>query len=418
MEASSHAPPVTFGQVLRQKQFLALWLAQLVSSFGDWLALLAVFSRVTFRWHGTPQEIAGIFLAFAAPFALFGPLAGVFVDRLDLKRTLVASDLVRALLACALVLAGETWQMYALLFALSAVSTLFLPAQGAMIPLLVRQEELLVANAVNAQTVHLTKIVGPAVAGLLVAAAGESACFLLDGLSFAASAALLARLRASRPPLRGSSGVGAVLHDLRDGLRFVFGHAALRFVLAASAAAIFAVGMFDALVAVYVRDVLGSDAQVFGGLVSAIGAGTIVGAGLIGKYGQARSRVGMVTLGILGLGLGVAALALASRPAGALAASLWLGASVSAVFIPGQTLAQEETPRELLGRVNSTSIALVTVAQLVGVALAGRIAEATGIRTLYYGVAGLLVLTGLVGFAGGRGLHVPGRPARPAPGAP
>lgn len=410
MEATGDAGPVTFARVLRNRQFLALWLAQLVSSFGDWLALLAVFSLVTFRWQATPHEIAGIFLAFASPFAFFGPLAGVFVDRFDLKRTMIASDIVRALLAAVLVFAGDVGQVYALLLGLSCVSVFFLPAQGAMIPLLVRKEELLVANALNAQTIHLTKIVGPAVAGLLVARAGEGTCFALDALSFVASAALLARLRASRPPVEGRSGVGAVLRDMHEGLRFLLTHAALRFVLFASVAAIFAIGMFDALIAVYVRDVLGSGSQVFGALVAIVGAGTILGAAVIGGYCQAWSRVVLVALGILGLGLGVALLALASRAPAALAASLFLGLSVSAVFIPSQTLAQEETPRELLGRVSSTSIALVTVSQLVGVALAGRIAELTGIRTLYYAVALILTLTGLVGLARGRRLRAAGGP--------
>lgn len=406
MEATENPAPVSFGQVLRNRQFLALWLAQLVSSFGDWLALMAVFSLVTFRWQGTPQHTAGIFLAFASPFVFLGPLAGVFVDRFDLKRTMIVSDLMRALLAAALVFASDVGQLYLLLLGLSLVSTFFLPAQGAMIPLLVRKEELLVANALNAQTIHITKIIGPAVAGLLVARAGEATCFVLDALSFATSALLLARLRASRPPVEGRSGVGDVLRDLRAGLRFVLAHPALRFVLVALAAAIFAVGMFDALIAVYVRDVLGSGSQVFGALVAAIGAGTIVGALVIGRYCQAWSRVGLVALGILGLGLGVALLALATRAPAALAASLFLGVAVSAIFIPGQTLAQEETPAELLGRVNSTSIALVTVAQLVGVAIAGRIAEITGIRNLYYAVACALTLTGLLGFAGGRRLRL------------
>lgn len=411
MEATDNSVPVTFTAVLRNRQFLALWLAQLVSSFGDWLALMAVFSLVTFRWNGTPQEIAGIFLAFAAPFALFGPLAGVFVDRFDLKRTMVASDLLRALLAAALVFAGGVGQVYLLLLGLSAVSTFFLPAQGAMIPLLVRKEELLVANALNAQTIHLNKIVGPAVAGLLVAHAGAGTCFALDALSFVASAALLARLRASRRPLEARGGAGAVLRDLRAGLRFVLDHAALRFALGASVAAIFAIGMFDALIAVYVRDVLGSGSQLFGGLVSSIGVGTIVGAAVIGRYGQAWSRVALIALGILGLGLGVALLALATRSPAAVGASLFLGVSVSAVFIPGQTLIQEETPPALLGRVSSTGIALVTVSQLIGVALAGRVAELTGIRALYYGVAAILMLTGLLGFALGRRLPAPGGPA-------
>lgn len=392
------AAPVTFAQVLRNRQFLFLWLAQLISSFGDWLAILALFSLVTFRWHGSAYAVSGIFLSFAGPFALLGPLAGVFVDRWHLKRTMIASDLIRAALVLGLVWATELWQVFTLMALLSAVSTFFLPAQSATIPLLVRREGLLVANALNAQTVHLTKIVGPAVAGLLVAWAGEQACFGLDALTFLISAALLARITTQRPAVERAGGIAAVLTDLRQGLDFLWNHAALRFVVLAMVAAIFAIGAFDALIAVYVRDILAAESRVFGLLVAIIGVGTIVGSAVIGKYGQHWSRVGMVILGILGLALGVAWLAATARVDASLSASLWMGLAVGMVLVPAQTLTQEETPHEILGRVSSTALSLITISQLAAVAVAGRIAAWIGIRNLYYATAAALALIAVVGY--------------------
>ncbi len=134
MKATSSA--VSFGQVMKNRQFFAVWLAQFVSNFGDWLALLALFSLVTYRWRGTPYQVAGIFISFAAPFALLGPLAGVFVDRWSLKWTMIASDLIRAVLAAFFAFASSLHQLYFLFLALSAVSCFFMPAQTAAIPLL------------------------------------------------------------------------------------------------------------------------------------------------------------------------------------------------------------------------------------------------------------------------------------------
>ncbi len=409
------AQTVSFAQVLRNRQFFVLWLAQLVSSFGDWLALLALFSLVAFRWQGSAYAVSGIFIAFALPWAVLAPLAGVFVDRWNLKRTMIASDLVRAALALGLGFAGELYQVYLLTFALSGVSTFFLPAQTAIIPLLVRREELLVANSVNAQTVQLNKILGPAAAGFIVAWLGERACFYLDGASFVLSAGLLSLLAAGRAASASERGVRAVVRELRAGLGTLWNHAAIRFVTLAMVAAVFAVGAVDALAAVYVRDVLAAESRVFGGIISLVGAGTVLGAFAIGKYGQRWARALLVVMGICGLGLGVFLLALSSTPPPALAAGLALGVAVGAVLVPAQTLLQEETPHELLGRVSSSSTALVTLAQLVAVALAGKVAEEVGIRNLYYSMGVVLVLIALVGYvyARGRGLLA----ARPVPAA-
>lgn len=391
--------PVTFRRVLANRQFFVLWLAQLVSNFGDWLALLALFSLVTFRWQGTPYEVSGIFLAFALPWAFLGPLAGVFVDRWHLKRTMIGSDLIRAGLVVLLAFAGELYQIYAITLALSAVSCFFVPAQTAAIPLLVKREELLVANAINAQAVQLNKIVGPAVAGLLVAWMGESLCFYLDAVSFGISAALLSTIVVARTAEGAGGGVRAVLRDLRAGLTFLWRHPAIRFVVLAMTAAIFAVGAFDALAAVYVRDALGAEAKVFGSIVSLVGAGTIVGSLLIGRFGQQWPRVLLVVLGIFGLGVGVFLLAFSSSLGPALLASFLLGLAAGGVLVPAQTLLQEETPHNILGRLSSSSTAMITVSQLVAVALAGKFAEWMGIRNLYYGVALALLLIALSGYA-------------------
>ncbi|MGH9813889.1 MAG: MFS transporter [Candidatus Acidiferrales bacterium] len=411
---NSSAATVSFGQVLRNRQFFTLWVAQLVSNFGDWLALLALFSLVAFRWQGTAYEVSGIFIAFALPWALLGPVAGVFVDRWDLKRTMIASDVVRGGLVLLLAWVSDVYQVYAVVFALGTVSTFFVPAQNAIIPLLVRREELLVANSINAQTLQLNKIVGPAAAGLLVAAAGEVVCFYLDSLSFLLSAALLSVLTARRAAAEADRSVTAVLADLRQGLIFLLQHPAVRFVGVAMTAALVAIGAFDALAAIYVRDVLAAESRVFGFIVSLIGAGSIVGSLVIGRYGQRWSRILLVVLGIGAIGAGVALLALTNVTAVALLVSFFLGFGVSGVFVPAQTLIQEETPQALLGRVSSTSWAVLTVAQLVGVGVAGKLAEWVGILSLY-SVAGVtLVLVAAVSYGYARVRHLLRPPAPPA----
>ncbi len=406
-------PSVSFGQVLKNRQFFALWLAQFVSTFGDWLALLALFSVVTYRWNGTPYQVAGIFVSFALPFALLGPVAGVFVDRWSLKWAMIASDVIRAVLATLIAFATSLHQVYFLCFALSVVSCFFLPAQTAAIPLLVRREELLVANAVNAQTVQFNRMVGPAMAGLLVTWAGEKICFYIDSFSFLFSAAVLSTLAMERRPAGSGREARSVLEELRAGLQFLWKHRSIRFVTLAMVATLLAVGAFDALIAVFVRDILHAKSPVFGGLVALAGVGTILGAFLIGKFAQRQPRVPMVVLGILGLGVGVFLLAKSSSAAPALLCGLALGLAASSVMLPAQTLMQEETPQPMRGRVSSTVLALLTVSQLLSVSMAGKVADWIGIRKLYQLVALLLVSIAVLGYAYARATQLAEVPLRP-----
>jgi MFS family permease len=396
--------PVTFAQVLRNRQFFLLWLAQFISSFGDWLAILALFSLIAFRWRGSPGELAGLFISFILPWAIFGPIAGVYVDRWRLKRTMIGSDLIRAALVLLFAFAQTPWQLYVLLGATSFVSCFFLPAQNAAIPVLVRKEELLVANAINAQTVHFTKIVSPALAGVLVAWAGERLCFYLDSVSFVLSALLLAGVTMPHRGPSAAKGVAAVFRELREGLRHLHAQRALRLATLAMAMALFIIGAFDALIAIYVRDILGMESKAFGTMISAIGVGTIAGAAALAKFAQRAPRLYLVMWGLFGCGVGVLLLALAANAAAAIALSATLGLSVSAVLVPSQTLIQEETPQEMLGRVSSTAFSLMTVAQLVGVAIAGRLAAWLGIRPLYVLLAVALAVIGSIGFLYARNL--------------
>ncbi len=217
----------------------------------------------------------------------------------------------------------------------------------------------------------------------------------MSGCSGPSACSLIAM---ARTPASSGGGVQGILDQFAEGLRFLVKHRALLFVTLAFVAAVFALGAFDALAAVYVRDILHAQAQTFGVIISLVGVGMILGALVIGKFGQKQSKVSLVVAGILGLGLGVFVLAATSRVALALGTGVWLGVAASMVLVPSQTLVQQETPQTILGRVSSTSSSVITVSQLVSVAVAGKVANWIGIRNLYYAVASALILIACSGF--------------------
>src|SRR5712691_2899904 len=167
----TEAPPaemLTLRQVLASRPFFRLWTGQLVSIFGDFVALFAVQTAVVFRMHGSPGDTTRVMVAFLVPSALIGPVAGVFVDRWNPRRTMIASDLARGVLIVFLAFTTNLWQIYAVCFTLSCISSFFLPAQSVTVPLLVGREGLTAANSLMQQTMQFVRIFSPATAGALV----------------------------------------------------------------------------------------------------------------------------------------------------------------------------------------------------------------------------------------------------------
>src|SRR5947208_8839786 len=226
------APAASFSlqDILRQKPFRRLWMAQFVSIFGDFLALFGVISMITFHWRLNAVAVTAVTIAYMLPYALVGPPAGVLVDRWNVKRVMITSDLVRAGLILLLLFATDVRQVCVIFVVLSAVSAFFGPAQSVTMRTLVPREGLLAANALMAQAFYTVRIVSPALAGVLVAWLSEKATFYLDSLSFIFSALMIGTLVIVRPTEgQREQNLKALSADFVEGNKFIFTHAALAF---------------------------------------------------------------------------------------------------------------------------------------------------------------------------------------------
>src|SRR5579862_5394174 len=223
--------PLSFSDVLRLGPVRRLWIAQIVSVFGDYLAVFALIALVTFKLHGSATQVAMVLVAFMAPFAVVSPLAGVFVDRWPVKRTMVASDLIRGVLVLALVFVHDLYAIYAIVFTMSVFSTFFVPAQSVAVRMLAPLAGLMAVNGLMSQAQQGSQIVAPSVAGELVQLVGANSCFLFDSFSFFFSAALVMTLTIERAPASGGAGTSAVVDSMRQGFRFIFTHPTISFVI-------------------------------------------------------------------------------------------------------------------------------------------------------------------------------------------
>jgi MFS family permease len=395
--------PLSMGAVLRITMMRRLWYAQTISVFGDFLALFAVISVLTFRIHANAQQITGVQIAYVLPITL-GVFAGVFVDRWPLKATMVGSDSIRAGLILLLLVATKLWQFYTILAAISAVSCFFAPAQGVAIRSAVPLHGLRSANALIQQVMFGMRIIGPAAAAFLVASFGASSCYLADSVSFIISALLILSVPFVQPVDASKAAVGTassssassailrVWQDAKQGLSFIFHHAGLLFVILALASAMFVLGCFGPLIAVYVREDLHATTGVFGIASALIGVGMLVGINFVSTVAKRLSNESLVFLGLGGIGLGLVFLCIFTQIWTTFLGDFLIGLAVAAILIPAQTMMQQETPPAMLGRIGSAFMSVISTAQIVGLVLSGFLAKELGVRHVFALCTVVLVL--------------------------
>ena len=393
--------PLSMAAVLRVPVMRRLWYAQIVSTFGDFLALFAVINFLTFHLNAGPEQVTGLQIAYLLPIAILGVLAGVFVDRWKLKPTLVASDFARALLCLLLLRAGTVTEFYLILASISVVSSFFGPAQGVAIRSAVPIHGLRSANALMQQVMFGMRIVGPPLAGLLYSLLGARSCYIADAVSFLLSGSLIASLAINRPfaeELTGSpaapeqgKGLSSVLPDMREGISFIVHHAALLFVILALAAGMFVIGCFGPLIAVYTRDTLHSSTRLYSIISAMIGVGMFLGINALNTVGKNLKNSTLVYAGLGGISLGLCLLTAIPHIWAAVTANFIIGFAVAGIVVPSNTMIQTETPAALMGRVGSTVMSLIFSAQIAGLLLSGALAGRIGVRHVFAVCAVMLI---------------------------
>ncbi|HEV2575953.1 MAG TPA: MFS transporter [Acidobacteriaceae bacterium] len=401
LPAPNAPEPLSMGAVLRIVPLRRLWYAQVVSVFGDFLALYAVMTIVTYKLHATPQQVTGIQIAYLAPIAVLGIVSGVFADRWPVKATLVSSDLTRAALCLLLLLVHSIAGFYAVLASISVVSSFFSPAQGIALRSAVPFHGLRSANALMQQVMFIMRIIGGPIAVTIVTVLGVRVCYVGDSISFIASASLIASIALNIPRKRAQqpssavvpsqpTGIRRIIADMREGTSFILHHAALLFVVTALAAGMFALGCFAPMIAVYVRDNLHASQKIFGVTSAMIGLGLLAGMNILTAVAKRVKHTSLVYFGLGGMAVGTFILAAIPHLVATIPALILVGFAAGGIIVPSQTLIQEETPHTMLGRVGSTVMSFVFSAQIAGLLLSGVLAQHTSVRGVFL-LSGILL---------------------------
>lgn len=385
--------------VFRNRNFSFMWTGQLVSTIGTALSSLAA-SIYVFRLTDSTMSVGLMLMATAAPSLLVGLFAGVFVDRYDRKRIMIAADILRAVLVVLIPFLVEysvVW-LYVIVMLTSAIGQFFDPAYESVLPEVASEKELAAANSLIAISSFGSTAVGFAAAGLIASAADISWAFYLDAVSFALSAVCVVLIRIKPIPVEEETSAAVVIKNLKAGLRQLFNTPILRSLFTVQVFVLISFGLSNVLLLPFAIRALNATEFEYGLQEGLTSIGFVVGSLLMAKFIDrmregawlAVSFIGMAVMGIIYSSLHSVPLAIVF-----IAISGFLNAPS---MIARRLIVQRNTPREMRGRVSSAFFVSRDVLFLIGMSAAG-LADVVGVRLLYLISALILLLAGLITLA-------------------
>jgi MFS family permease len=391
-----HVKPGVFAP-LRVANYRWLWIGQFVSMIGDKINQIAM-AMMVYAVTGSMFQMGLMLGITLLPAALFGLLAGVYVDRWDRRRTMIWADLIRAGLVAVIPFVarfGIGW-VYAIAFIVSTVSLFFIPAKRAIIPDLVPTDELMAANSLDDTAEAVAEFAGLAVGAALVALLGHAMAFGVDAVSFVFSAIMIARISLPRRVVEAEEGMSSVWSEAADGLRFIWNSAVLRDLIGVYAsAAVFAAGAIALSYALALQR-YNAGAPGVALLDAAVTAGTILGALAVGRSGAGRAGAKFL-LGIAAFGLSLFAIAFTQTIWAAVPFLVACGVANMWFVVPATTILQARSTGPVRGRVMAASTSVNRIAMVAGVIAVGALADSVSLQWVVAGVGTGAMLVALAG---------------------
>jgi dTMP kinase len=370
--------PPAFWRVFGTRSFFKLWVAQVVSSLGDWIGIIAILAIAARISGGSGAAVSLVMVARVVPGFFLGTVGGVIVDRFDRRRVLVACDIGRGALLALLPFVDNLLGLVLVSFALEILSLLWGPAKEASIPNLVDTKQLTSANSLGLFAAFGTfPLASLAFALLAYAAAGLSSfgafssfnvdreflALWVDGLTFLVSAMIIWRLPIPRAYDRKGERVDwtATLRDISEGVRFIRQNRLVRGVIIGIGVGLIGGGAMIPLGPVFADQVLGGGSAAFGLLMTTLGFGAAIGVVSLLIFQKRLSRETVFQFAVMATGVSLVAAASVSSTAIAVLLVGLVGAFAGSSYVTGFTVLQENVRDELRGR---TFAALYTVIRM------------------------------------------------------
>lgn len=348
------ALPSTFSS-LRHRNYRLLWLGTLVSSSGDWMDQIAL-NWLIYQLTGSAVFLGVLNLCRLAPILVFTLIGGVIADRVERRRLMFTTQTVAMLLALLLAVLVSTgvvqvWMVLIIAVGRGVMMSFNQPARQSLISELVPSDDLMNAIALNSATLNLTRVIGPAIGGVLIVWVGVAGAFYLNAASFLAVLYGLALMRFSERRVKARRGV---LHDLVEGVRYLRGQPSLR-TLVVLALVPMVLGMpYMTMLTVFAKDVLAVGGGGLGLLTASTGVGAVVGALFVASLRGNARRGRLMFVGLILFGLALLVFAVSPWLWLSLGALVAVGVAQQVYMASNNTLIQVYVDEEYRGRISST----------------------------------------------------------------
>jgi MFS family permease len=379
---------------------MLLWAAQWISAAGDTFSFLALAIRVDsfFTDAGDSARALGmVLIAYALPVLLFGIFAGTLVDRWDRKRVMIASDVIRALLAPAFLLVRTPDDLplaFAAAFLLSSFSVFFYPARTALLPNVVKEADLMSANGWMQVGQTLARLSGPILAGIVVGRWGSDTAFWIDAVSFMVSAVLVLGIVGVVTRAKAEDDTKQpAWKDLAEGVQYALGSRLLQGITLGLGVAMLGIGAVNVLFVPFLRHTFGVSPEALGGVQTAQGAGMLLGGLLMGGLGKRLSPRLVAVASLVMLGVGIGFFGVSPAYAMTLVIMPFVGFTLPPLNASLSTMLQRGVPREMLGRAGSVTDMAISLTNLISMGAAGWLGDLIGLRETFL-LGGLMCLMG------------------------
>ena len=383
-------------RALSHRDYRLFWFGQLLSRIGTWMQSVGQ-AWLVLELTGSPFRLGLISTLQFAPVLAFSFLAGVISDRMAKRRLIVATQIAMMLQAfalAALVWSGHIayWHVAVLAAVYGVANALDMPARQSYVIELVGKDDLMSAIALNSAVFNSARVVGPAVAGLLIAAYGVGTAFFINAISFIAVLAALAAMRIEGAPRAGAR--ATVREEVMEGVRYAIRTPTITLVLGLLLFVSLFVLNFNVVVPLLARDVLNQGAHGYGLLMSALGVGAVLGAVGVASAGLRRPSMRMVLIAAIVASVGVLALSLVRSVALAAAVLVVTGLAQIIFTSSVNSTIQVAVPDGMRGRMMSLYVFVFVGVNPFGAFLVGSVAESFGIATACFigGALGLIAV--------------------------
>jgi MFS family permease len=384
------------GRVLRNPLFLALFASQILTQVGGNMVLFGLTVQV-FSLTQSSTSVSILLLTYLVPAVVFGAIAGVFVDMFDRRWILIATNVARAVLYLSLIFfTDQLAVIYVVTAIVATLTTFFAPAEAAMIPLVVKREQLMTANGLFILALQASFVLGFAVLGPLAQnLMGTQALIVIVGAAYGLAGVMCWVLPSAPATQIGGAilasaerAVGATMEQLREGLGYIRDHRNVFWSLTYLAVVASLIGVVGVLGPDFAVSILGLEESDFVIVVLPLGVGLVVGILILNLYGRYLPRRRLIESGMIALAIALVILGLAegvdflndgsgviSLLTVVIAVAFAAGICYAFVAVPAQTSLQEELPSDVRGRVFGVLNMLVSLASFVPIIIVGPVAD-------------------------------------------